>query len=140
MKTPAAALPVIQDINRTAPFNEWAGFEVTEAGDGHAELRMPWRPELAQYSGFLHAGIVAALIDTVCGFAAATIAGRVLASHNSVNFLRPAIGDLFIAKGKVVKAGQRQIFTSAELFAEKNGERKLVASGETILMTVSGDA
>lgn len=140
MKKSAASLSIIQGISRTAPFNEWAQFEVSEAGEGYAELRMPWRPELAQYSGFLHAGIVAALIDTACGFAAATIAGPVLASHNAVNFLRPAIGDLFIVKGKVVKAGQKQIFTSAELFAEKNGELKLVATGETILMPVSGAA
>ena len=137
MKPLAAPLAILQDVNRTAPFNEWAKFEVTDAREGHAELRMPWRSELAQYSGFLLAGVVSALIDTVCGFAAATVAGRVLASHNSVSFLRPAIGQQFIAKGKVIKAGNKQIFASAELFAENNGELSLVATGETILVSVS---
>ena len=57
---------------------------------------MPRRVEAGQYSGFLHAGPIGALIDTTCGFAAATVVGRVLASHFSVNCLRPAIGERLI--------------------------------------------
>jgi acyl-coenzyme A thioesterase PaaI-like protein len=41
--------------------------------------------------------------------------GRVLASHYSVNCLHPAIGERFIARAKVVKAGKNQVFTSCEL-------------------------
>jgi uncharacterized protein (TIGR00369 family) len=126
----------VSALNLSAPFNSWAAFEVVTAEPGHVELRMNWRPEAAQYSGFLHAGLVGALIDTVCGFAAFTQAGMVLASHYSVNCLAPAVGRVFIAQGNVVRAGKRQIFTRAELFAEGNsGARKLVATGETILMT-----
>jgi uncharacterized protein (TIGR00369 family) len=131
------ALSTIQEINRQAPFNHWAGFEVVDAQNGQAEIRMEWRAEAAQYSGFLHAGLIGALLDTVCGFAAATVAGRVLASHYSVNCLRPAVGDAFLAKGRVVKMGARQIFTSAELFAVKGGQFTLVATGETLLIPVS---
>lgn len=54
---------------------------------------MSWRREVGQYAGFLHAGLVGALIDTACGYAAATVVGRALASHYSVNCLRPAVGD-----------------------------------------------
>lgn len=122
-------------LNISAPFNNWAAFEVVTAEPGHVELRMNWRPEAAQYLGFLHAGLVGALIDTVCGFAAYTQAGMVLASHYSVNCLAPAVGRAFIAQGHVIRAGKRQIFTRAELFAEgDSGARKLVATGETILM------
>lgn len=123
-------------VNASAPFNAWAGFEVVAAEPGHVELRMTWRPEAAQYSGFLHAGLVGALIDTVCGFAAFTKVGMVLASHYSVNCLAPAVGRAFVAHGHVVRAGRRQVFTRADLFAEDEaGARKLVATGETILMT-----
>ena len=123
-------------INETAAFNRWAGFEVTRAEKGEAELRMPWRSEMGQYSGFLHAGMVAALLDTVCGFAAATVTGRVLASHFSVNCLAPAVGQVFVASGKVVKAGRKQVFASGELYAETDGIRKLVATGSAILVPV----
>jgi uncharacterized protein (TIGR00369 family) len=92
------------------------------------------REDLGQYAGYLHAGIIGALIDTVCGFAAYSQAGAVLAAHYSVNCLAPAVGEAFVAEGRVIKAGRRQIFTAAELFAETSGERKLTATGETLLM------
>ncbi len=130
-----SALDMIRGISETAAFNRWAGFEVTAAADGRAEIRLGWRPEFGQYAGFLHAGLTGALIDTVCGFAAATVAGRVLASHYSVNCLSPAVGEAFVARGRVVRAGKRQVFTAAELFAIRDGTEKLVATGETILMT-----
>ena len=102
---------------------------------------MPWRAEVGQYSGFLHAGLVAALIDTACGFAAATVAGpRLLAAHFSVNCLRPASGQRFIARAHVVKPGRQQVFTACELFAIDAGIEKLVATGETLLTVLPDEA
>ena len=89
-------------INQAAEFNRWCGLEVKSASTGQVELTMPWRAEFGQYSGFLHAGLIGALIDTACGFAAVTVAGpRVLAAHFSVNCLRPARGERFIARARV---------------------------------------
>lgn len=94
---------------------------------------MPWRMEVRQYSGFLHAGVVSGLIDTACGFAAATLVGpRLLAAHFSVNCLRPASGQRFIARARVIKPGKQQVF-ACELFAVDNGAEKLVATGGTLL-------
>lgn len=133
--------PGLKAINRSAAFNRWAGFEVIAAEAGKVALRMPWKPEAGQYAGFLHAGLIGAMIDTACGFAAASVAGRVMASHFQVNCLAPGIGSAFVAEARVVRAGRRQIFTAAELFAEQDdGARKLVATGETILMTVEPPA
>ena len=131
-------LDTLKAINKTAAFNRWAGFEVTRAADGEAELRMAWREEdMGQYAGFLHAGLIGAMLDTACGFAAATVAGRVLASHFSVNCLSPALGRAFIARGKVVKAGRKQVFATAELYSQGEGDSlKLVATGSAILVPV----
>ncbi|KJC61935.1 phenylacetic acid degradation protein [Bradyrhizobium sp. LTSPM299] len=124
--------------NGSAAFNRMAGFEVVAAGDGEVELRMIWRDDLTQYAGHLHAGMIAALLDTACGFAAATVVGNVTASHFSMNCLRPAVGRSFIAKGTTVRAGRRQVFARAELFAEnEQGETSLVATGETVLIPLS---
>src|SRR6478736_2566551 len=125
-------LALVRGINATAAFNRWCGIEVLAAGDGRAEIAIPWREDLGQYSGFLHAGLVGALIDTACGFAA-TMVGRVLASHYAVNCLRPAVGERFIARARVVKPGRTQVFTACELFAVADGAEKLVATGETLL-------
>ena len=127
-------MELVRRINESAEFNRWCGFEVVSCRPGAVELAMPWRKEVGQYSGFLHAGLIGALIDTACGFAAATLAGpRLLAAHFAVNCLRPASGQRFIARARVVKPGKQQMFTACELFALEDGAEKLVATGETLL-------
>ena len=132
---PILDLEKLVALSATAGLNRLAGFEVVAAGDGAAELRMQWNDDLTQYAGFLHAGMIAALLDTACGFAAATVVGGVMASHFSMNCLKPAVGKAFVAKGTTVRAGRKQIFARAELFAENEaGERSLVATGETLMV------
>ena len=130
-------LAFIRSINETSAFNRWCGIEVDSADAGAVQISMAWRSEVGQYSGFLHAGLIGALIDTACGFAAATVAGRVLASHYSVNCLRPAVGERFVARARVVKPGRSQVFTACDLFALSAGQEKLVATGETLLTVVN---
>lgn len=131
------ALQMLQKINAMAEFNRWCGIEVTVADAGRVEIQMPWRTEAGQYLGFLHAGLIGTLIDTACGFAAATVAGpHLLAANFSVNCLRPAQGQKFIARARVIKPGKTQIFTSCDLFAVDAGEEKLVANGQTLLTVV----
>ena len=140
MNVSSDPLAQIRAINQAAEFNRWCGIEVTIAEIGRIEISMPWRSEVGQYSGFLHAGVIGTLIDTACGFAAATVVGRVLASHYSVNFLRPAVGERFVARARVVKPGKSQVFTACELYAVANGAEKLVATGETLLSVVNAGA
>lgn len=133
-KDPAQTL---REINAQAAFNQWAAFEVLHADADGVVLGISWREEFGQYAGFLHAGMTAALIDTACGFAAVVATGsRVMASHLSVNYLRPAVGQRFTARARVVKPGRSQVFTSCELFAHSDEGEKLVASGETLLVAV----
>jgi len=130
----------VRAINDMAAFNRWCGIEVLAVEPGSATIAMPWRTEVGQYSGFLHAGLVGALIDTACGFAASTMVGRVLASHYAVNCLRPAVGHRFIARARVVKPGKSQVFTACELYAESSDGEKLVATGETLLLVLGNKA
>lgn len=124
--------------NDKAAFNRMAGFELSAAADGSAELCMQWHDGFTQYTGHLHAGMIAALLDTACGFAASTVVGAVTASHFSMNCLKPAVGRRFVAKGTTLRAGRRQIFARAELFAEnERGEMSLVATGETVLVPIA---
>lgn len=137
MTTPPAKFDLerLTALNLSAAFNRLAGFEVVAAGAGAVSLRMAWRDELSQYSGHLHAGMIAAILDTACGFAAATVVGAVTASHFSMNCLKPAVGRCFVAKGATIRAGRKQVFARAELFAEdEHGEASLVATGETVLV------
>ncbi|MEY2783623.1 MAG: hypothetical protein RLZZ134_1682 [Pseudomonadota bacterium] len=127
-------LETLKHINSLAAFNRWCGIEVTHAQAGSATLAMDWREEFGQYSGCLHAGLIGTLIDTACGYAAATVAGpHLLASNYMVNCLRPATGKTFIARARVVKPGKSQVFTACDLFALSDDGEKLVANGQTLL-------
>ena len=130
-----SVLQVLQQVNASAEFNRWCGIEVTKADTGAVELRLPWRKELGQYSGLLHAGMAATVMETASGFAAATQCGpQVVVSHFSVNCLRPARGIAFIARARVIKAGKSQSFTQCDLFAvDDSGAEKLVANCEAVL-------
>lgn len=130
------SLSQMRAVNESSAFNRWCGIEVEAVEPGSVEISMRWRPEVGQYTGFLHAGLIGALIDTACGYASATMVGRVLASHYSVNCLRPAVGDRFVARARVVKPGKSQVFTACELYAQSAGQEKLVATGETLLTVV----
>ena len=90
----------IRALNASAAFNRRVGIEVVAASAGTAELRLPWHADLGQYAGFLHAAMIAGMIDTACGFAAFTLVGPVLASHFSVNCLATAAGAAFVARAQ----------------------------------------
>lgn len=126
-------LAALREVSQLAKFNDWLGLEIVSVSEGEAELRLAWREEFGQYAGYLHAGIVGALLDTACGFAAYPLSGRVLASQLSVKFLRPAIADTFIVRGYVIKAGKQQVFAAAEL-AGLGAPERLLAVGDALLV------
>lgn len=127
-------LDMLKKINSMAAFNRWCGIEVTNAEPGDVTIEIEWRDDFGQYSGFLHAGLIGTLIDTACGYAAATVAGpNLLASNYSVNCLRPATGEKFIARARVIKPGKSQVFTACDLYALDGDGEKLVANGQTLL-------
>ncbi len=104
-------------------------------------MELPFRDDLTQQHGFLHAGVVAAIIDSACGYAALTLMppdAAVLTSEYKVNLLSPAAGDAIIARGRVLKAGRTLIVTRGDAFALKGGEEKLVATMLATMMAVRG--
>jgi uncharacterized protein (TIGR00369 family) len=95
---------------------------VTIAGiwPGRVELDLPYRADLCQQNGFVHAGAITAVADSACGYAAASLmpADRdVLTVEFKVNLLSPARGDRFRAVGEVVRAGRTLTVCSAEVVA-----------------------
>jgi uncharacterized protein (TIGR00369 family) len=126
-------LAVLREVTKRARFNSWLGLEVISAAEGEVELHLAWREEFGQYAGYLHVGIVGALIDTACGFAAYTLSGSVLGSQFSVRCLRPAIAKTFVARGRVVKPGKQQVFVMAEI-ASLDAPERLLAIGDALLV------
>lgn len=132
-----SVLDQLRAVNAASPYNVAAGFDLLSAADGAAELAVDVRPELLQHAGLLHAGVLGALVDTACGFAAASVAGSVVASHYAVRCYRPGKGVRFVARAKVVKSGRRQVFVVAEVFAWDGAQEVLVAGGDAVLVPVA---
>jgi uncharacterized protein (TIGR00369 family) len=96
------------------------GVSIAGLSAGHVELDLPYRADLCQQNGYLHAGAVTALADSACGYAAASLMPDdrdVLTVEFKVNLLSPARGDRFRAVGEVVRAGRTLTVCSAEVVA-----------------------
>ncbi len=104
---------------------------------------MPFAPEFTQQHGFLHAGTVATVLDSACGYAAFTLMApdaAVLSIEFKANFLAPAKGESFRFLGKVVKAGRTVTVCEAQAFGCAGREEKLIATMTATLMAVAGRA
>jgi len=106
---------------------------------GGIEIRLPFSPNLTQQNGYLHAGAIAAVLDSACGYAALTLAADdkgVLTAEFKVNLLAPAAGEVFVARAQVKKAGRTLTVCAADAFAIIDGKEKLVATMLATLMAV----
>ncbi len=108
------------------------GAELSRVEPGLVEITLPYRPDLAQQHGYLHAGIVTTIADSACGYAAYTLMPpetEVLSVEFKVNLLRPASGETFVAVAEVVKAGKTLTVVRADVFGmDHEGQRELIAT------------
>jgi uncharacterized protein (TIGR00369 family) len=115
------------------------GATLTKVLPGEVEILLEFREDLTQQHGFIHAGIVATLADTACGYAAFSLMASdaaVLTVEYKINLLSPAIGESLIACGKVTKPGRTLTVCSGDVFAEKVGDKKLVATMLATMMSI----
>jgi len=119
------------------------GAGLTLIEPGVVEITLPFRPDLTQQHGYLHAGIVTTIADSACGYAAFTLmpeGSGVLSVEFKVNLLRPAKGENFLARAEVIKAGRTLTVVRADVFALTEDKRTLVATMQgTMMCLVSGE-
>ena len=108
------------------------GAELSRVEAGSVEITLPYRADLAQQHGYLHAGIVTTIADSACGYAAYSLMppnSEVLSVEFKVNLLRPAKGETFLAAAEVVKAGRTLTVVRADVFGlDHVARRELVAT------------
>ena len=115
------------------------GATLGEVATGAVDIRLPFRADLGQQDGFVHAGIITLIVDSACGLAALTqmpTGARVLTVEFKVNFLSPAIGESFLAQGRVLKAGRTISTTRGDVYALQEGKQKLVAAMQATMYCV----
>ncbi|MCA1326332.1 PaaI family thioesterase [Herbaspirillum sp. alder98] len=116
------------------------GARLALVGDGEVQIELPFSAHLSQQHGYLHAGATTSILDSACGYAALTKAPpgcEVVSVEFKINLLRPAIGEHFVAIGRVQNAGRTLIICNGEVVAIKDGQRKVVALMQATIMAVA---
>jgi len=116
------------------------GAEMTRVAPGEVEIELAYRDDLAQQHGYLHAGVITAIVDSACGYAAMTLTRAVediLTIEYKANFVAPATGEKMIARSRVLRAGRKVTVCAGDVFALRDGEEKLIATMLATMMTLS---
>lgn len=119
------------------------GAEIAAVRAGEVEIVLPFSDRILQQHGFIHAGAVATIADSACGYAALTVMPRdagVLTTEFKINLLAPAKGERLRAVGRVIRNGKKLVITLGEVFAEDGGARKQVALITATMMVVETGA
>lgn len=115
------------------------GARLTRVAPGEIEIELPFRADLGQQHGFIHGGIVTAIVDTACGYAALSLMepdAAVLTVEFKLNFVAPARGERLVARGRVSKPGRVLTVCLGEVVALTGDEEKPVATLLGTMMAV----
>ncbi|MFO6446587.1 PaaI family thioesterase [Erythrobacter sp. NE805] len=120
--TPEAAVDFMKDyaVARSG-FSTWLAIEPVRVWDGESEALLVLRPDMTQHHGYAHGAIVGLMADVASAWAGASVVGDVVTGGYTIDFLRPAKGERLRARGRVVKAGKRQVVVRADVWAESEG-------------------
>ena len=97
------------------------GVELISIERGRVDLALRYDHRFTQQHGFMHAGAVASVLDSACGYAAYSVMppeAQVLTVTYTINLLAPAAGERFAVTGQVVRAGRTLIVCRGEAFAD----------------------
>lgn len=117
------------------------GVTIGEVSEGKVVLWMDHDAQWTQQHGFVHAGVLAAALDSACGYAAFTLMppdAAVLTIEFKVNLLAPAKGPRFRFEGIVAKAGRTISVVDGRALQIDGDAQRPIATMTATVMTVLG--
>ena len=115
----------VRDSLQRQSFMRLLGAQASVVEPGHVVIEVPFRADLCQQNGYLHAGVVTSVADSACGYAALTLmppGSDVLSVEFKVNLLSPGRGEVFRADARVVRSGRTLTVCQAEVTAITAGQ------------------
>lgn len=115
------------------------GAHLVSVAEGEVQIGLSFSKQISQQHGYVHAGAITSIVDNACGYAALTKAapgGEVVTVEFKINFMRPAIGERFLAIGKVQNAGKLLTVCTGEVRALSGTEWKVVAVMQATIANV----
>ena len=120
-------------------FGKWAGMRVVSVEPGKVALGLASKPELTQFFGHFHGGVITALADQAAG-AAVTSAlpeGKIAVTVEiKVNFMAPANGEEIIARAEAMQAGGSIAVAKIEVISQDKGNERLCAFATATMRAV----
>jgi uncharacterized protein (TIGR00369 family) len=114
--------------------------QLTRVEPGRVEITLPFRGDLTQQHGYLHAGIITTIADSACGYAAYSLMppdADVLSIEFKINLLRPGKGETFVARAEVIRPGKTVSVARADVFAVTKQNELLIATMQATMMRLA---
>lgn len=121
------------------PLMKLLGASLREASDGRATIELPASQKITQQHGFAHAGAVAAIADSACGYSVMSLLPDdrgVLTVEYKISLLKPARGERFTAEARVLRSGRRISFVEAEVLAHTDEASTLIAKLSATIVSI----
>ena len=115
------------------------GAELVHVAAGEVDIALPFSERLTQQDGYIHAGVVAGVTDSACGYAALTTMeanAEVLTVEFKINLLAPAAGEQLVTRGRVLRTGRTLTVCRGDAVTMSDGEEKHVATLTATLMAI----
>ena len=123
-------LPRLAEAINAKGFTAAAGFRIVAVQPGSAEVSLARRPDLLQFFGHFHGGVIAALADQAAGIAVTSSlpSGKIgVTVEIKVNFLSPADGSELVARAKTLKMSGSIGVATVEVFSKDGATETLCA-------------
>jgi len=130
--TQTAAIQCVRDSFARQTIMTLFDARLSRVEPGLVHIELPFRADLCQQNGYLHAGISTTIADSAGGYAALSLfepGEDVLTSEFKMNFLSPADGERFVATGRVLKPGRRLSICQVEVHAYRGDQSTLCVVG-----------
>jgi uncharacterized protein (TIGR00369 family) len=130
VKDSDCALRIAQSFSRQGVMAH-LGAKLGEVSPGFCEILIDFTPQVSQQHGYFHGGIIGTIADSAGGYAGYTLMpadSSVLTVEYKLSLMSPADGQTLIARGHVIKPGNRLTFTRADIVVVKDGVEKLCAT------------
>ncbi|MFL6624415.1 MAG: PaaI family thioesterase [Sulfurifustaceae bacterium] len=131
---------LVEMVTSRPGYTSAVGTRVLHAEAGCVHLAIGKRPDLLQFSGFFHGGVISGLADHAAGGAVTTALppGRIAVTIDlHVNFLSPADGESIVAKARAVQIGGTVCVANVEVMTVNgSGEERLCALATAAMRVV----
>ena len=135
----ASARQLVEAVTSRPGYTRSTGMRVVEVEPGRVHLALDRRPDLLQFNGFFHGGVISGLADHAAGGAVTTALppGRIGVTIDlHINFLAPADGASIVAKAKAIQVGGTVCVATVEVVTLTGAEERACAFATVTLRSV----